>query len=704
MKNSTPLQTAPPSGKPAGAGRRAKRIALSVVAAVVLLPVAIIAILLVDANILRAPIAKYVSQKIDRSFVINGDLRIRLFKHPRVEMNDVVLGNAPWGSAPAMVQVERAVIGVELLPLLQGRIVLPEVDLTKPDVLLERNADGGANWTFDKIAKSQSIGPSRRPEFRSLWIKDGKLAFRDPVAQTHVRLEITSDRPAGDTESLIRFSGEGSVRNEAFHVEGRAGSLLALMESGEPYRLDVKASAGGTKASFVGTLVPLKLETIDGDLEVSGKDLSELYPIVPVPMPRTAAYRVSGHVVREGQRFSMHGLKGRVGRSDVEGKASIDLSAKRPLLTADITSRRLDYKDLAGFLGASPPGDSKPEAEAKEQGRAAQEQKAQREDTGRVLPSKPYSLERLRVVDADVRFKGKSIVAPEIPLDTVAFVLKLRDGKLVMAPLDFGVAGGHVSSHITLDARRDVIQTQADATVKNLEVKALLPKLKEGQGSAGKLGGRAKLTTKGNSIAQMAASANGEIALIMSHGRASTLVLVLTNLDLANATKYLLRGDSNAPVYCAVVHASAREGQLVPDIFVVDTSEENITGEGAIDFKDEQYKLRLVAHSKRASLIALRGPIRIAGTFKDPQIRPEIGPLVARVGAAVALGVFLTPVASLLALVDSGGAKDSNCAALIDRASKEIANTAVAPATNPTPAQRPAETPSTAEKARKSRG
>jgi uncharacterized protein involved in outer membrane biogenesis len=262
-------------------------------------------------------------------------------------------------------------------------------------------------------------------------------------------------------------------------------------------------------------------------------------------------------------------------------------------------------------------------------------------------------------------------------------MLKLRDGKLVMAPLDFGVAGGHVTSHVILDASHDVIQTQVDATAKNLEVKALLPKLKEGQGSAGKLGGRAKLSTKGNYIAQMAGSANGELGLIMSQGRVSTLALVLTNLDLANAAKYLLGGNLNSPVYCAVTHASMRDGQLVPDIFVIDTSEENITGDGSIDFKDERYKLRLVAHSKRASLVALRGPIRIAGTFKDPQIGPEIGPVLARVGAAVALGAILTPAASLLVLVDSGGAKDSNCAALIGQTRKEVANTPVAPPKTP---------------------
>jgi len=420
-------------------------------------------------------------------------------------------------------------------------------------------------------------------------------------------------------------------------LSGRAASLLTLTEAGKPYKLEVTASAGATHASFDGTLVPLKLESIDGDLALRGKDLSALSPLVPIPLPQTPAYRISGHFKREAEKYTLRNLKGRVGGSDVQGSVAVDVSHERPLLAADVTSQRLDYKDLAGFLGVPPP--SKGEARPR-----AQEQEAQaREASGRVFSAKPYNLERLRAVDADVHFKGESIIARNIPLDDITVELKLRNGKLTLTPLDFGVAGGHVTSQIALDASRDIIQTDGDATLKNLELKALLPKLKEDQGSAGKLGGRVKFSTKGNSPAQMAASANGEIALIMSQGRARTLALVLTNLDLANAVKYLLRGDPNAPIYCAVTHAALREGELTPDLFVVDSSEEKITAEGGIDLKDEQYDLRLVAHSKRASLLALRGPIRIDGTFKHPQVHPETGPLALRVGAAVALGTRCSP-------------------------------------------------------------
>jgi hypothetical protein len=218
-----------------------------------------------------------------------------------------------------------------------------------------------------------------------------------------------------------------------------------------------------------------------------------------------------------------------------------------------------------------------------------------------------------------------------------------------------------------------VIDTTAEVTVRDVDVKILFPKLKANEASAGLVGGRARLHATGNSLAQMSASANGELSIVMSNARLSTLSLLLANLDLANATELLLRGDHNAPVYCVVVSGNMREGAFTPQLFVVDSADEKITGEGEIDFRDERYKLRLDADSKRPSLMALRAPIHIEGTFKHPRVAPEAGPVAARVAVAVALGALLTPPAALLALADPGGARDSDCAALIAQADNTLA-------------------------------
>ena len=65
--------------------------------------------------------------------------------------------------------------------------------------------------------------------------------------------------------------------------------------------------------------------------------------------------------------------------------------------------------------------------------------------------------------------------------------------------------------------------------------------------------------------------------------------IIFTNLDLANAAELLLRGeDKNAPVSCAVMSGRILDGTFVPQIFVVDSAQEKITGKGEINFRDER--------------------------------------------------------------------------------------------------------------------
>lgn len=619
----------------------------------------VVAIVLFDWNILRGPAARYVSQKTGRAFAIHGDLHVKLSRVPLVEMHDVVLGNASWGTQRRMAEVTRLVFRIDLGELFNGRLVLPYLELSEPVLLLETNAENIGNWQFSQ--SSVISGPA--PTIGELRIEKGRVGYRPSDRQTAINVTVSSE--GANDKSIIRFSGEGFLRNEPFNLEGQGANLLSLTQGGSSYRMNVRARAGSTQASFDGTFAPFKLESIDGQLKLNGKDLSNLYPMIPVALPWTPPYSIAGRLIRDGDKWSLQKFSGKIGASDLSGDFNVDRSGKRPTVIANLVSRRLNYKDLGGFVGVAPGG----EATRKTPEQARQE--AKQAASGRVFSSQPYNLERLRVGDADVRFRGEQVVAGEWPLDNLSSHLKLQQGELKFVPLDFGIAGGHIVTHLTLNARKDVIRTSGEATVRNLELKRIFPQLKTDRGSAGKFSGRAKLATAGNSIADMAAAANGELALIMSGGQVSTLALLLSNIDLANAATALLRGDQNAPVHCVVVSATMRDGIVVPNHFIADTSEVNIRGEGRIDLRNERYGLTLVPDSKRMSLLALRGPIAIGGTFRNPEVGPAVGPLAARAGAAVALGA-INPLLALVPLFDPGDAQDSNCAGLIKSAKQNI--------------------------------
>jgi uncharacterized protein involved in outer membrane biogenesis len=283
-----------------------------------------------------------------------------------------------------------------------------------------------------------------------------------------------------------------------------------------------------------------------------------------------------------------------------------------------------------------------------------------------VLPQEPFKLDKLRVANADVKFRGENILTEKLPLEKLVATLKLRDGVLTLEPLNFGVAGGNVVSQIRMDARQPVIKSKADIAVKQLHLEKLFPSFKLSKANAGVITGRAKLDMTGNSMAKMLGEADGETALLMDGGSVSELLVRLLNLDVANAIPVLLTGDRQLPVRCMVTHLKGEKGDFKVQTLVLDTGKAVVRGSGSVNFAEETVDLNLAAKSKTLSLAALRGPIHITGTFKNPKVAPDIPRAIARGAAAVGLGIVTGGIGALLPLIDLGGAKDTNCAALIE--------------------------------------
>ena len=602
-------------------------------------------------NMLRGPLAHYASARFDRTVTIDGDLAVDLGWTTRVQIDGVSIANLAWSQEQPMVAAKSVLLWFTPMALLRTEPTRARLIDTR--VSLERNAEGADNWHLGHITPSR-IG--------NVDVDRGTVRFRDAKERADITLELQTIEPAGERASALRLSGRGSFHGEAVQIDGESLGLAQLQDTNDPYRLKLDVKAGRTVANFDGTVVPTNTDNLHGVLRVQGPDLSKLYPIVPAPLPWTAAYNLTGQLAHSKGLWDLRGIKGTVGESDLKGDVRVDVSKPRTLMTAELTSARFDSKDLGGFIGL-PPADGAKRAQTAEQ----QTELRRRATTYRVLPDKPFELAKWREHDADIKFRGTSVRWSAIPLDNLTTHLKLKDGVMRLEPLDFGIADGHVVANMVIDASRDVPKAQGEVEARNVELKRIFPKLASPNGTAGRFGGRAHFKTEGRSMAAMMAALDADAAVIMRGGEASTLQLVLTNLDLARAAELLLRGDQTAEIRCAVGSLHAKAGVVTPDLFVVDTSAVVISGDGSVDFRDEKYDLALKARSKRPSLLALRGPIVVGGTFKTPVVGPAVGPVVARVGAAVALGAVAPPLA-LLALVDFGGAQDVDCKGLIEQA------------------------------------
>lgn len=117
--------------RPGKRGQRWLAILVFLFAALLLL------IALWDWNWFKGPVERAVQAKTGREFHINGDLDVDLGRTTTIRADRLTFANATWAKTPQMASADRAEIAIRVWPLLRGQVHIPEVRLTRPDLLLE---------------------------------------------------------------------------------------------------------------------------------------------------------------------------------------------------------------------------------------------------------------------------------------------------------------------------------------------------------------------------------------------------------------------------------------------------------------------------------------------------------------------------------------------------------------------------------------
>ncbi len=619
----------------------------------------VLALLLFDWNLLRGPIERRVSESTGREFHIHGDLSVDLSMQPRIRLERVTLGNLPWADEPHMASVERAQFRVDLRKLLRHEVVLSELRLSEPRLLIERDHNGLPNWLFKHSG-------GRWPTIQQLTVDRGELRVRNPLTATNLVLKIASGQPTTDARHApLLIEGRGRYVGHALWIDGRIESPLLLEDPSRPYTIDVRAQAGATHATAQGHLIgPLQLRGFDLDFGLSGPSLALLYPLMGVAVPDTPPYHLLGRLSYDDHRWQYRNFSGRVGDSDLAGDATVDTGGERPKLSADLVSRRLDFDDLGGFIGA-PPQTSPGETASAEQRREAARLRA----SARVLPDEPFNFDKLRTMDADVKLRAHRVNAPSLPIEAMTAHLVVDGAVLRLEPLSFRVAKGEVSSRILLDARDDTLASVAEVEARGLQLPKLFPVTRMTEDSAGRIGGTVDLAGRGNSVARMLASADGEVRLSMGSGHISNLLMEYAGLDIAESLKFLLGEDRTVPIRCAFGNFGVQDGLMTARALAFDTTDTVIHGQGSINLRGERLQLRLKPQPKDHSVFTLRAPLLVGGSFKHPSFQPDYSRVTLRAVAAGALA-SLAPPAALLAVYETGPGEDVDCGANAPGASK----------------------------------
>lgn len=628
---------------------RALKRAAWILAGLLLLIVALAGAAVVYANHSPRPLIRYFAAGTGRQIRVDGPYQAHLFSlHPRLVADRVTIGNPPWTPPGTTAQVARLSMKFELLPFSRP-LVIRRLEMDGAAFHLLRDDAGRANWQWADPDKRSGSGP---PLIRSLWVRDAQVDIHDARRDLTFQGTASAYDLRGElAPPPLRIEGAGQLngRSATFAINA---DPLATVSRGRSYRFAFDERSSGSRLSGRGLLPrPFDFRALETSFEARGEDLKDLYFLTGVHLPDTGTYKLSGRLVRQGTYFTFKDLLAASGKSDMHGALRIDASGARSNLRGDLHSKLLRVADLG----------------ARAAGRTTETAVK-----GRLLPDTVLPLKGMRRSDSTVDFHAEGLELGHVVMHSVGAHLTIDDGILTVAPLSAVLLEGSIAGGIKIDATEEVPRVHLDIQVADLRLGRLDREHAKQPPVDGLLRGRLSLTGRGRSIHQFAATANGTATAVLPHGTIRASLAELTGIDVTRGLGLLLtRNQEDATVRCGIASFRAHDGTLTAQTLVIDTEPVLITGKGDIDLDSESLNLELRGRPKKPRLLRLRAPLSIHGTIAHPAFGLERGSTLAQAGAAVALGVVLTPLASVLAFVDPGLAKDADCSALLAQGNAE---------------------------------
>ncbi|RYF81491.1 MAG: AsmA family protein [Comamonadaceae bacterium] len=631
-----------------------------------LLVLLVVLVMFFPWDLLRGPVNRFVSEKTGRHFEITRQLDVKPgWRQATVLLDGIDFANPEWARTSHLVRADRAEIDIRLWPLLAGRVELPRILLSKPELGLQMEADGRRTWALGKSDAGEA-GGGTVPQIGRLIVDNGGLDFFAPPYGVDLQARFDFDPARGALP--LQFNMKGRYQNQPLQAEGRTGNVLQIDAVGaDPFPLEIRARAGRTLLRADGTIVSLaKLDGIDARFDLRGRSLGELFPLLGVALPETPPYAVAGTLKKNGMRWDAGALKGKLGLSDISGDLAFEQGGARPSLSGQLQSNVLDMDDLGPLIGLQPSARSV--AAVKVEGvppPVTQEQAQSRRSDGKVLPTAPLDFERLRAMDADVRYTALRIRnVRDVPLDRGSVHVLLKDAVLTLDPLDLGVAGGSIAGAIRIDGASKPADIRAALDMRGLQMARLVPTLETSGNSVGRIDGRLNISGAGVSVASWLGAASGDVALLMGSGQFGNLLPVFATLVGGDVIKFLARGDRDIELRCAALAFDMNKGLMTGRTLVLDTSNAIFTASGQVNLANEALDLVIRPEPKSVSILSVRTPLTVRGTLGDPRPGVEAGPLVARAAAVVA-GAAINPLLALAATLETGPGKDADCGAVL---------------------------------------
>jgi uncharacterized protein involved in outer membrane biogenesis len=305
-----------------------------------------------DYNKLKPRIARMVKDATGRELNLGGEVDLAIGFSPALVVTNVTFANAPWGSQSQMIKIETLQAQVRLLSLLHREVEVKNISLAGVEVLLETDPNGKGNWDF--IAgnrKGKSAGTFKPTEIDIDKIHIENLRFIFHKSKTGSKRQYTLTRldvARSESEDELTIDLKADYDGLPITLSGKIG-LIRNLFARQRFPLNLAGTFSKTTVKVAGAIDDLSnLTGIDLKLNASGKDLSDIGPVIGEELPTTDQFALKGRLTGSAKALALKEAQGSASRGDLSFTVNGTVKDFFNLEGMDLQSQ-LWGKDLAEF-------------------------------------------------------------------------------------------------------------------------------------------------------------------------------------------------------------------------------------------------------------------------------------------------------------------------------------------------------------------
>ena len=586
------------------------RVAMALVVFALIL---VAAVFLIPAEKIAGLAAREFSKITGRDLVISGSVRPSFYPVLGVKTGPVSIANAVWSDAGTLLSASSMEIAVDMASLMGGDMRITGLQVTDPVIVLERNADGLANWDFRAASGGGGTAGPDTPGAGTAFTLDlagitgGTLRYTDQATGTSVELtDIDAEARIPDFNGAATLAGSAVLGGQAVALSGTIADFAAFL-AGRLVPVTASARAGAAEVAFEGRVSTAPLAAV-GTVNAGLADLAGLYslagrtpPAVPKGLGATSiAARGAVTLTPEG---SVHLREATLTLDDntLTGDLDLETAGDRPKLSAKLNAGKLVVG--GGATSAGPTSDGGTSG-------------AGGWSTDSIDVSALSSLDAVVALTAESLAVGGTVAGP------VKVTLTLDRSRAVFDLDELAMFGGGISGQFVVNGRNG-LSAGGDLTFASIALRPMLTTLAgydrlSGTGDVG-----LKFLAVGNTMAALMQDLSGSGTLALTKGEVSGVDVpgILRTLD----TSFV--GEGAKTIYDAVTGSFTIEGgTLRNDDLSLAAPGLNATGGGVIGIgaRDMTYRIRPTAVVIGGSEDGVAVPLLITGPWENLKFRLDL--------------------------------------------------------------------------------